>query len=87
MNSTADHAERVFNRRRERWGPNALLALDTLAMRTTRGVPHVGIHVMGIPEIEYFAGYSTGDYARDPERVYLDLQRAFATNLIDQYIP
>jgi len=68
-------------------GKNAQMALDTFAMKPTKGIPHWLIHVMEISELEYFAGRKPGDYRRDIEGVYLDFQRKIGTSFIDQYIP
>jgi hypothetical protein len=70
-----------------RWGENARMALDTFAMKPTRGIPHWLIHVMEVSELEHFAGRESGGYARDVEGVYLDFQRSIGTCFIDQYIP
>jgi len=69
------------------WGPNAQLALDTFALKPTRGIPHWVIHVMEVAELEHFAGCRPGDYVRDVEGVYLQLQRRIGTCFIDQFIP
>jgi len=69
------------------WGERARLAWDTLAMRPTRGIPAWTVHVMDIPFLEEFTGHQPGDYARDPEGVYLDFQKAAGACFIDQWIP
>ena len=71
----------------DRWGANARMAMDALAMKPTRGIPHWVIHIMEIPELEHFAGRDPGEYRNDVEGVYLDLQRRIGTCFIDQYIP
>ena len=76
------------NNENQKWGENTQLALDTLAMRPTKGIPHGGLlHLMGISEIEYFAGHAPGDYLCDVDGVYLDFQHKIGTGFIDQYIP
>jgi len=69
------------------WEAGACLALDALAMKPTRGIPQWMIHLMEIPELEYFAGRAPGDYRRDVEGVYLGFQRRVGACLVDQYIP
>jgi len=66
---------------------SAQLALDTILQQRTYGIPSWMIHVMEHALIERLAGAQAGDYVRDPERVYLDAQRAAGTCLVDQYIP
>jgi len=69
------------------WGPNAQLALDTIAMRPTRGIPTGSVNVMDIPLIEELAGRAPGDPAREPEEVYVAYKRNIGVFLLDQYIP
>jgi hypothetical protein len=69
------------------WDDGARLALDALAMKPTRGIPQWMIHLMEIPELEYFAGRAPGDDRRDVEGVYLGFQRRLGACLVDQDIP
>ena len=71
----------------DEWGANAKQALDALAMKPTRGIPHWLVHVMEIPELEHFAGVAPGEYRRNVGEVYLQFQRNIGTAYIDQYIP
>lgn len=66
---------------------NAQLALDTLAMKPTKGIPHCHAHIMEIPLIEELAGVPAGDYKKDPSSVYLAMQRNIGGCFIDQFIP
>jgi len=69
------------------WGPRARLALDTIEGKTTGGIPIWLVHVMDIPFIEQLTGHAPGDFARDPDAVYLAFQRHAGVCYIDQYIP
>jgi len=69
------------------WQAGAQLALDTIAMKSTRGIPSWMIHVMEWERIEELAGHPPGSYRRDPTRVYLDMQLRAGTCMIDQWIP
>jgi len=55
--------------------------------KPTQGIPSWLIHPMEHAHIERLAGAQPGEYARDPERVYLAMQRAVGTCLLDQFIP
>ncbi|MDQ1255948.1 MAG: hypothetical protein QG656_543 [Candidatus Hydrogenedentes bacterium] len=67
-------------------GANALLALDTLAMRPTRGIATGMTHVMDMAYIEARSGHPPGSYRVDPDLVYLDFQRRAGICIIDQYL-
>lgn len=66
---------------------NALLALDTILQKETKGIPSWLLHIMDHSHIERIAGAQPGDYRRNPEKVYMDMQYALGTCLLDQYIP
>jgi hypothetical protein len=66
---------------------NATLALDTILQKSTQGIPTYMIHLMEHAYIEQLAGANRGDYKESPEEVYLSMQRAIGTCLLDQYIP
>ena len=68
------------------WGERARMAWDALAMRPTRGMPSWMLHVMDMPLMEELTGHEPGDYARDPEHVYLAFQELAGACFIDQYI-
>ena len=65
----------------------AQLALDTILRKPTHGIPSWLIHVMEHRFIEWLAGAQRGDYARNPEKIYLAFQHAIGTCLLDQWIP
>ena len=69
------------------WGLRARLALDTIEGKTTGGIPIWLVHVMDIPFIEQLTGHGPGDFARDPDVVYLAFQQHAGVCYIDQYIP
>ncbi len=69
------------------WGPRARLAWDTIAMKPTSGVPASMVHVMDVPFMEQVTGRRPGDYARDPEGVYLAFRKPAGSCFIDQFIP
>jgi hypothetical protein len=66
---------------------NALLALDTILQKETIGIPTWLLNIMDHSHIERIAGAQPGDYARNYEKVYMDMQYALGTCLLDQYIP
>ena len=66
---------------------NVRLALDTILQKPTRGIPAWVVHIMEHSVIERLAGVGPGEYRRDPTRVYLAMQRAIGTCMIDQWIP
>jgi hypothetical protein len=66
---------------------NVQLAWDTIMQEPTQGIPSWLLHPMEHAHIERLAGAQPGEYARDPERVYLAMQRAVGTCLLDQFIP
>ena len=70
----------------EQAGERARLALDTLAMKPTRGVASWMLHVMDVAYLEHKSGHRPGSYREDPDTVYLDFQRTAGTCMIDQYL-
>ena len=66
---------------------NAKLAIDTLEMKPTQGIPSTFMLLMDIPMIEELAGVNPGDYRRNPTDVYLRMQWNAGTCMIDQFIP
>ena len=66
---------------------NALLALDTIMQKETKEIPTSFLHVMDHAHIERIAGAQPGDYLKNPEKVYMDMQYAIGACLLDQYIP
>jgi hypothetical protein len=69
------------------WGGRAKLVWDTLDMKPTRGIPAWIVHVMDIPFMEQSTGHKRGEFAKDPDKVYLDFQKQAGVCYIDQYIP
>ena len=70
----------------DQWGENARLAVDTLEMKLTRGIPSWMFHTMDIPFMESVSGHLPGDYFADKDTVYLEFQRAVGTCMLDQYL-
>jgi len=66
---------------------NAQLAFDTILQKPTKGIPSWLINPMEHSIIERLAGVQQGEYVRDYERVYIKMQNAFGTCMLDQYIP
>ena len=65
---------------------SAQLALATLHQEPVRGIPTWMLHIMEHAQIERLAGTAPGSYRRDPHGVYLAMQRAVGTCLLDQYL-
>lgn len=70
-----------------KFGDNAQLALDTIMMRKTDGIPTAWLHIMDIELLEELGGHQVGEYFKSPENVYLDCQKSIGACMIDQYIP
>ncbi|MBI2297714.1 MAG: hypothetical protein HYU66_01960 [Armatimonadetes bacterium] len=68
-------------------GERAQLALDTIAGRSCRGIPTWLLNVMEHRQLERLAGAETGEYQREPERVYLAFEHAIGCCFLDQWIP
>ena len=66
--------------------PTAGLALDTILQKPVKGIPSWLLHVMEHSHIERIAGARPGDYVKQSEEIYLAMQRALGTCLLDQYI-
>ncbi|MCE9613936.1 MAG: hypothetical protein K8T26_06635 [Lentisphaerae bacterium] len=71
----------------DRWQANARLALDTMAMHPTRGIPTWMLNDMQWEHLETLSGHPAGSYERDPVTVYRDFQLKAGTCYIDQWIP
>jgi len=69
------------------WGEGAQLAWDTIQMKPTRGIPIWVLNVMDVALVEQMTGHSPGDFARDPDTVYIAFQKHAGVCFIDQYIP
>jgi len=70
-----------------RWQKNAQLALDTIAMRPTCGIPSWVINDMQWSHLDDLSGTPPGSYEKDPVRVYREFQLAAGCCFIDQWIP
>ena len=68
-------------------GDRAQLALDTIELKVTQGIPSWMMHVMDVEFIEDFTGHARGDFRRDCEKVYLEFQHRCGVCMIDQFIP
>ncbi len=66
--------------------PTAQLALDTILQQPIAGIPGWLLNVMQHTFIERLAGAEPGSYKRDPDFVYLAMQRNIGTCLLDQYL-
>ena len=62
------------------------LALDTLARRSTIGIPSHVSHFMEHSVIERLAGSPVGEYVRDPHGVYNKMLRNVGVCMLDQYL-
>ncbi|NQU44912.1 hypothetical protein HQ520_16625, partial [bacterium] len=71
----------------DRWEANAALALDTIAMHPTSGVPTWLLNDMEWSHLEGLSGNEPGSYARDRVRVYREFQLAAGVCYVDQWIP
>jgi hypothetical protein len=70
-----------------RWEENAQLALDTIDMKPTTGIPLWMVHTMQWSQLEEFSGNPPGSYPLDSVRVYLDFQLKSGVCFLDQWIP
>jgi len=71
----------------DQWQENAQLALDTIALRPTRGLTSWMLNIMEWNVLERLADALPGDYEREPERVYRAAQLSGGVGFIDQWIP
>ncbi|MFH1476340.1 MAG: uroporphyrinogen decarboxylase family protein [Verrucomicrobiota bacterium] len=65
---------------------NALLALDAIHQKQTKGIPSWLIHPMEYRIIDRLAGVPEGTYKRRPIETYLSMQRSVGTCMLDQYL-
>jgi hypothetical protein len=61
--------------------------INTLSLKPTKGIPIAWLHIMQHDYIERIAGVKPGDYVKNPEKIYLQCQKAIGVDFIDQYIP
>lgn len=71
----------------DHWEANARLALDTIALRPTCGLPTWMLNVMEWSHLDYFSGNPPGSYQNDPVRVYREFSLKTGVCFIDQWIP
>ena len=76
-----------FNAFVDQWQENAQLALDTIALRPTRGIPAWMLNDMQWSHLEMLSGNPPGSYAKDPVRVYREFSLKSGACFIDQWIP
>jgi hypothetical protein len=84
---TTQHRLQGFGEFEGQWQANARLALDTIAMRPTRGVCTGWINVMQWSHLEQISGNPPGSYPKEAVRVYREFQLAIGACCIDQWIP
>jgi len=65
---------------------NALLALDAIHQKPTKGIPSWLIHPMEHRIIDRLAGALEGTYKKKPIETYLQMQWNVGTCLLDQYL-
>jgi hypothetical protein len=65
----------------------AQLALDTVLQKPTAGISSWALFPMEHAQIERLAGFPPGSYRKEPEKVYVAMQRSIGTCMLDQYIP
>ncbi len=68
------------------WGRRAQMALDTLAMKETTGIPTWMVHVMDYPFLAQLAGHPASDYRDNADAIYLQFQARCGCCTIDQYL-
>jgi len=66
---------------------NALLALDAIHQKTTKGIPSWLIFAMEHRIIDRLAGVPEGTYKMKPIETYLGMQKKSETCMLDQWIP
>ncbi len=71
----------------DKWQSNARLALDTIVMRPTKGIPTWLFQTMQWSQLEALSGNPPGSYPKDPVRVYRDFMLKSGVCFLDQWIP
>jgi hypothetical protein len=69
------------------WQENAQLALDTIALKPTRGIPAWFLNDMQWSHQDEISGNAPGSYEKDPVRVYREFHLKAGCCFIDQWIP
>jgi len=75
-----------YNQYADAWEANAQLALDTIAMRPTSGIPCWMVNDMQWSHLEQLSGNPPGSYQKEPVRVYREFQLAMGACYIDQWL-
>lgn len=65
---------------------NNKLAMDTMQLKPTKGIPVSIVNIMQHEYIERTAGVAKGDYKKIPEEVYIKSLKNIGVNVIDQYL-
>jgi len=76
-----------FNAFQDQWQANAQLALNTIALRPTRGIPAWLLNDMQWSHLETLSGNPPGSYEKEPVRVYREFSLKSGVCFIDQWIP
>ena len=76
-----------FNAFSDQWQSNARLALDTIAMRETKGIPTWMLNDMQWSQLEILSGNPPGSYPKEPVRVYREFSINSGVCFLDQWIP
>lgn len=71
----------------DQWQDHALMALDAIAMRSTRGIPTWMLNAMQWSHLETLSGNPPGSYEQEPVRVYREFSLRSGVCFIDQWIP
>ncbi len=71
----------------DKWQENARLALDTIAMQPTKGIPCWMLNDMQWSHLDDLSGNRPGSYEKDPVRVYREFSLKSGVCFIDQWIP
>ena len=71
----------------DKWQANAQLAWDTIAMKSTRGIPQWVYQTMQWSQLEELSGNPPGSYQQEPVRVYREFMLKSGVCYIDQWIP
>ena len=70
----------------DQWQENARLALDTIALKPTSGIPCWMLNDMQWSHLEKLSGNPPGSYPKEPVRVYREFQLAAGVCYIDQWL-
>lgn len=62
------------------------LAMDTLNLKQTKGIPTGLVHIMQKGYIERLAGVEQGAYLKNPDQVYIKMLQNIGVNIVDQYL-